>query len=127
MNRQLSFMDFILLATPILLQGVTQGWEVGSIGGLLAMPQFNEYFNYPSPFRQGSMTAALIAGELGGSMFTGFLTADKFGRKKTIYLGGVVYIIGQVLVIAAQNQAMFIVGRVVNGLGAGALITTIPL
>ncbi|KAL6821588.1 general substrate transporter [Trichoderma camerunense] len=127
MNRQLSFIDFILLATPILLQGVTQGWEVGSIGGLLAMPQFNKYFNYPSPFRQGSMTAALIAGELGGSMFTGFLTADRFGRKKTIYLGGVVYIIGQVLVIAAQNQAMFIVGRVVNGLGAGALITTIPL
>ena len=78
------------------------------------MPQFLDYFNHPSSFRQGSMTAALLAGEFGGSLFMGFLLADRVGRKRTIYFAVLVYIIGQVIVVGSINQAMFIASLILS-------------
>lgn len=108
MKTSFSAWEYLWYAAPIFVEGFTAGWETGSIGGVLAMPQFLNYFNYPSSFRQGSMTAALLAGEFGGSLFMGFLLADRLGRKRTIYFAILVYIIGQVLVVASVDQAMFI-------------------
>ncbi|KIX96423.1 uncharacterized protein Z520_07689 [Fonsecaea multimorphosa CBS 102226] len=127
MKKSFSLWDYLWYATPIFLEGFTAGWETGSIGGILAMPQFLSYFNYPSAFRQGSMTACLIAGEFGGSLFMGFFLADRLGRKRTIYVAAAIYLIGQIIVVASVAQGMFIVGRVLNGFGAGGLIQTVPL
>jgi hypothetical protein len=38
------------------------------IGGILAMPQFLSYFNYPSNFTQGGITASIQAGAFAGSL-----------------------------------------------------------
>ena len=73
------------------------------------------------------MTAALIAGEFGGSLLIGFLLSDRFGRRLTIMASVLVYLVGQILIVASQDQAMFITGRVINGLGAGGLFQTISL
>lgn len=152
MKKSFSLWEYLWYATPIFLEGFTAGWETGSIGGILAMPQFLSYFNYPSAFRQGSMTACLIAGEFGGSLFMGFFLADRLGRKRTIYVAATIYLIGQIIVVASVAQGMFIVrvwplprprtrlsiqghlmtyisqvGRVLNGFGAGGLIQTVPL
>ncbi|KAJ9636447.1 high affinity glucose transporter [Knufia peltigerae] len=110
---------------PSLITGIAYGWEVGSMGGILAMPQFLNYMGTPSDFRQGLMTAAMIAGEIVGSLFVGFIFADRFGRKPTIFVSIALYLGGQVILVAAQNQAMFIVGRAINGLGAGPWFQTI--
>jgi MFS family permease len=127
MKTTFTALDYLYYASPIFLEGFAAGWETGSIGGILAMPQFLDYFSQPSSFRQGSMTACLIAGEFGGSLFTGFFVSDRFGRKKTIIFSGILYIIGQIIVVASINQAMFITGRVLNGFGAGGLIQSVPL
>lgn len=97
------------------------------MGGILAMPQFLNYMGTPSDFRQGLMTAALIAGEVVGSLLVGFIFADRFGRRTTIFVSIALYLVGQALLVAAQNQAMFIVGRAINGLGAGPWFQTISL
>ncbi|KIX04850.1 uncharacterized protein Z518_05721 [Rhinocladiella mackenziei CBS 650.93] len=120
MKKSFTFWEYLYYAAPIFLEGFTAGWETGSIGGILAMPQFLNYFNYPSDFRQGSMTACLLAGEFGGSLFMGFFLADRLGRKRTIYVAVMLYLIGQIIVVAS-------VGRVLNGFGAGGLIQTVPL
>ena len=127
MTQKFTLLDYLYYASIIFIEGFAAGWETGSIGGVLAMPQFLSYFNYPSSFRQGSMTACLLAGEFGGSLFMGFLLADRLGRKCTIYTASLLYLIGQIIVVASVNQAMFIVGRVLNGFGAGGLIQTVPL
>ena len=95
------------------------------MGGILAMPQFLGYFDSPSGFTQGLMTAALIAGEFAGSLLVNMLVSDRFGRRYTIVFSVVVYLLGQVILVAAQNRAMFIAGRVINGLGAGPLFQTV--
>ena len=57
------------------------------MSGILAMPQFLSYMGYPSNFRQGGITAAILAGAFAGSLLTGAFLADKFGRRKTILVG----------------------------------------
>jgi len=46
--------------------------------------------------------------------------ADAFGRKKPVYLGGVIFIIGCLLSLYAQDFTMMIIGRFFQGLGASA-------
>lgn len=53
--------------------------------------------------------------------------ANKFSRKRTIQAAAVVLIIGAALCAGAVNSAMFIVGRLINGLGIGALVAAIPM
>jgi MFS family permease len=53
--------------------------------------------------------------------------ADKFGRKRTIQGAAMVLIIGAALCAGSINSAMFLVGRLINGLGIGALVTAIPM
>ncbi|KAJ5729689.1 uncharacterized protein N7483_004197 [Penicillium malachiteum] len=114
-------------AIPPAIAGFAYGWENASMSGILTMTQFLDYFHTPSAFRQGVMTAALLAGEFGGSLMIGFLISDRFGRRITILVCVLIYLIGQAIIVASQNQAMFITGRVVNGLGAGGLFQTISL
>ena len=109
---------------PISIAGFAYGWEVGSMGGILAMPQFLTYFGIPSSFTQGIMTAALIAGEFVGSLLVGLVLSDRFGRRITAIACCGMYLVGQAILVASQNRGMFITGRVLNGLGAGPLFQT---
>lgn len=53
--------------------------------------------------------------------------ADRFGRKRTIQVAALILSIGAGLCAGSVNNAMFMVGRVINGLGIGALVTAIPM
>ncbi|KAJ9602163.1 high affinity glucose transporter [Cladophialophora chaetospira] len=109
---------------PNTITGFAYGWEVASMGGILAMPAFLEYMHTPSDFTQGIMTAALIAGEFFGTLFIGLFCSDRLGRRFTIILSCAIYLVGQAILVASQNRGMFIAGRVINGLGAGPLFQT---
>lgn len=112
---------------PSTVTGIAYGWEVGSMGGILAMPQFLNYMGTPSDFRQGLMTAALIAGEFVGALLVGLFLSDRLGRRMTIIVSVLCYLLGQAVLVAAQDQGMFIAGRIVNGLGAGPWFQTMSL
>lgn len=114
----------LFYCNPISITGFAYGWEVGSMGGILAMPQFLGYFGTPSAFMQGLMTVCLIAGEIVGSLLVGLFVSDRLGRRKTIMVTIILYTVGQAILVAAQNRAMFIAGRVLNGVGAGPLFQT---
>ena len=89
--------------------------------------EFLDYFGNPSAGRQGVMTAALLAGEFGGSLAIGFLLADRFGRRITVLAAVAIYLVGQAILTSSHTQGQFIAGRVINGLGAGALFQTMSL
>lgn len=54
-------------------------------------------------------------------------TADKWGRKRTIQFAAVVLIIGAAICAGSVNNGMFLAGRLINGLGIGALVACIPM
>ncbi|KAF8477302.1 major facilitator superfamily-domain-containing protein [Kalaharituber pfeilii] len=48
--------------------------------------------------------------------------SDIFGRKSVLLVAAFIFLVGSILCAVAQNIAMIIVGRAVQGLGAGGLI-----
>lgn len=91
------------------------------------MPQFLEFFDNPSNFLQGGITASLLAGSLAGSILTGRFLVDGIGRKRTLLLGSALFTLGCAVAAGAVNLPMLIAGRVINGLGNGCLTMTVRL
>ncbi|ETN39303.1 uncharacterized protein HMPREF1541_05526 [Cyphellophora europaea CBS 101466] len=123
-TTKVTIRQVLYFITLPVITGIAYGWEVGGMGGILAMPQFLDYMDTPTDFRQGLMTASLIAGEFVGTILIG-LVSDRFGRRMTIWICIGIYLAGQVVLVAAQSQGMFIAGRVINGFGAGPWFQTV--
>ncbi|KAL7906438.1 general substrate transporter [Trichoderma velutinum] len=107
--------------------GLAFGYDTGSMSGILAMPQFLTYFKNPSNFRQGGITASILAGAFAGSLLTGAFLADRLGRKRTILLGSAIFTIGCAISAAANNIEALVAGRVINGLGNGCLTMMVTM
>lgn len=53
--------------------------------------------------------------------------ADRIGRKRTLLLAAIPYIIGWVLIMVATNVSTIYVSRMISGLGYGIAYTTAPM
>ena len=58
---------------------------------------------------------------LAATVVTTGMLADKLGRKKVLVVGFVASAAGDLLVMMAQDSAMFMLGRVLAGIGLGAV------
>jgi len=73
------------------------------------------------------MTSILSAGTFFGSLIAGDL-ADFVGRRATIIYGCLVFAMGCILQVASSNQlVLFVMGRLVAGLGVGFISAVIIL
>lgn len=52
---------------------------------------------------------------------------DRLGRRKTIFLGAIIVIIGQLLQASSYGIIQFTLGRVILGLGIGQLSAMVPV
>src|SRR5213595_2826832 len=68
------------------------------------------------------VTAYLLASTITGPLYGKF--GDLYGRKKTLQVAIVIFLIGSMLCGISQNMPELIAFRAVQGLGAGGLITT---
>ncbi|KAA8645791.1 hypothetical protein EYZ11_006754 [Aspergillus tanneri] len=76
--------------------------------------------------RKGAVVASFQIGALIGALSCTFL-GDRLGRRKTIFLGGILCIIGQVLQAASYDLAQFVVGRVILGIAIGQWSVAVPV
>jgi len=74
----------------------------------------------------GIAMASALYGTVVGSLIGGW-PADRFGRKATLLWIGVLYFVGAVGSGLATNVSMFIVARVIGGLGIGISTVVAPL
>ena len=65
----------------------------------------------------GAFIASLSVGRIG----------DMIGRRKTILYGSIIFFTGGVLQTFATGMPMMILGRIIAGLGVGALSTIVPV
>ncbi|KAK1752166.1 putative high-affinity glucose transporter [Echria macrotheca] len=127
--------------------GIFFGYDTGWMGGVVIMPYFvsmytgvpydydekryigianSENFALPSS-TVSLMTSILSCGTFFGALIAGDL-ADFIGRRITIIYGCLVFSGGCVLQIASTNQeALFVMGRLVAGLGVGFISAVIIL
>lgn len=71
-----------------------------------------------TPDPADSLSGVNAAGALVGSLANAYL-ADKFSRKYTIQIGAATLIVGAALCAASINVAMFMVARIIAGVGIG--------
>ena len=107
------------------------GYDQGVMSGIISAPAFNRAFprTDDNPTWQGFVTAIYEIGCLFGAIFQ-LCFGDATGRRRAIFLGGLIMIIGVVIQVAAVPgsgaEAQFIIGRVITGIGNGINTSTIP-
>ncbi|KAJ5164712.1 Mitochondrial substrate/solute carrier [Penicillium coprophilum] len=102
------------------------GYDQGVMSGIITGWYFTDYFNKPSRATIGTVVAVLEIGALISSLLVGRV-GDVIGRRRTILYGSIVFFIGGAFQAFATGIPMMMVGRVIAGLGVGALSTIVPV
>jgi len=122
--------------------GLMFGYDIGISGGVSAMDDFlikffphvyqtklhvkeNNYCKYDNWLLQ-LFTSSLYISALFASFFAS-KAATKLGRRTTILIASIFFIVGAVLSAAAKNKLMLIFGRILFGIGVGFGNETVPL
>lgn len=126
--------------------GIFFGYDTGWMSGVLGMPYFiTMYTGIPYDYDLGRpigvsstefglpsstkslMTSILSCGTFFGALIAGDI-ADFIGRRPTIIIGCLVFCVGAILEIISTNQeALFVMGRLVSGGGVGFISAIIIL
>lgn len=102
------------------------GYDQGVMSGIITGPYFKDYFNQPTPAEIGTMVAILEVGAFISSIAVGRI-GDLLGRKKTILYGALIFVVGGAIQSFANGMPMMMLGRIIAGLGVGALSTIVPV
>ncbi|KIM75302.1 hypothetical protein PILCRDRAFT_827406 [Piloderma croceum F 1598] len=102
------------------------GLDISSMSGVLSNNHYKEVFDNPGPNVQGAIVAAIPAGSLVGSLMVTWL-GDKIGRKRTIIIAGIIWVIGSTLQCAAINRGMLVAGRIISGTSVGLSSAIVPI
>ncbi|KAJ5888998.1 hypothetical protein N7495_009039 [Penicillium taxi] len=122
-------MDFLLF-----------GYDQGVTGGLLTLESFTKYFpsidttntagwtaaeKSAQSTRQGITVAAYNLGCFAGSIPTIWI-GNILGRRKAIFIGSLIMVIGAILQCTSYGLAQLVVGRLITGFGNGINTSTVP-
>ncbi|KAI5467631.1 general substrate transporter [Mariannaea sp. PMI_226] len=116
--------------------GLLFGYDTGAINGILAMTEFKEQFGSKCYDDNGKMEictkdSSIIVAILSAGTVLGALLAapagDFLGRRKTLLVAVAIFCIGAVFQVCAQAINMLLVGRLVAGIGVGAISVLVPL
>lgn len=126
----------VIMLIFVSMGGWLNGADTGTIGGLTNMPDFQQRFadvydpltgTYSfSPVLNGLIVGFVNIGAFLGCILSSPL-AEKYGRKVSIQVWSIVYLLGIVIQMAAVTSWVHVtVARVITGLGIGALSVLVP-
>lgn len=121
-GKKLIYFTSVFVSLGVFLFGYDQGVMSGIITGMY----FKGYFNQPTRAEIGTMVAILEVGAFISSLGVGRI-GDILGRRRTILYGAVVFVIGGAFQTFATGMPMMMLGRIIAGLGVGALSTIVPV
>ncbi|KAK6528678.1 hypothetical protein TWF694_003922 [Orbilia ellipsospora] len=102
------------------------GYDQGVMSGLLTGDNFKMFFNNPTAAQIGTMVAILEVGAFFSSLLVGKI-GDIIGRRKTIFYGAVIFVVGGAFQTFSTGMATMVVGRIIAGVGVGLLSTIVPV
>ncbi|TFA99871.1 High-affinity glucose transporter [Trichoderma ghanense] len=132
--------NIYVIAGVSVVGGALFGFDISSVSAQLAEQSYLCYFNQdenppttvdgtcggPRSLVQGGITASMAAGSWLGALISGPLS-DRLGRKYSIMVGCIIWVIGSTLSCASQNIGMLIVARIINGLSVGIESAQVPV
>ncbi|XP_010923820.1 probable inositol transporter 2 isoform X1 [Elaeis guineensis] len=106
--------------------GLLFGYDTGVISGALLYIRDDFPSVDKKTWLQESIVSMAVAGAIIGAAIGGWAN-DRFGRKTTILVADFLFFTGAVIMAAAPNPALLLVGRAFVGLGVGMASMTSPL
>ncbi|KAF5023732.1 hypothetical protein F66182_4206 [Fusarium sp. NRRL 66182] len=114
-----------LVAVFASLGSLLYGYDLGVIAEVIASGNFKSKFG-DDPNAIGAVVSIFTGGAFFGAMFAGDL-GDRLGRKWTIMIGALVFILGGALQTAAEHIDYLYAGRCLAGVGVGFLVMIVPV
>jgi MFS transporter, SP family, arabinose:H+ symporter len=103
--------------------GLLFGYDTAVISGAIQFLQLKFSLNN---FMVGWTVSSLIVGAAIGTGFAGKIS-DRFGRKKALILAAILFSIGSILSALVNNFSLFVIFRMIGGLGIGISSVQSPL
>ena len=112
-----------LVALVATFGGLLFGYDTGVINGALS-PMSKELGL--TPLTEGVVTSSLVFGAAFGAMIGGRVS-DAWGRRRTILVLAVMFLVGALTCVFSPNFGVMVVGRVLLGLAVGGASTVVPV
>ncbi|GJT27517.1 inositol transporter 1 [Tanacetum coccineum] len=106
--------------------GLLFGYDTGVISGALLYIRDDFEAVEKSSLLQETIVSMALVGAMIGSAAGGWIN-DAYGRKRATLLADVVFAIGSLVMAAAPNPYVLILGRLLVGLGVGVASVTAPM
>ncbi|MHC4203370.1 MAG: sugar porter family MFS transporter [Planctomycetota bacterium] len=106
------------------LGGLLFGYDTGVIAGAIGF--LETHFNLDPSFQKGWVAASALIGCTIGVSIAGLLS-DWLGRKRTLIVAAVLFFISAVGTALPKNVTMFVIFRIIGGVGVGAASITSPM
>jgi sugar porter (SP) family MFS transporter len=104
--------------------GLLFGYDWVVIGG--AKPFYEKFFGLTTPSEIGWAMSSALVGCLLGALVSGGLS-DRYGRKKLLILAGAMFTVSAVGTALASGFSVFVVFRLVGGIGIGLASSLSPM
>ena len=106
------------------LGGLLFGYDTGVVSGALLFVKKD--FGGLSNFQQELVTSLLLVGAVIGALCAGRV-ADKIGRRPTVLITAVVFIVGVLLAAFTPTYPVLLVARIIIGVAVGSASMIVPL
>jgi sugar porter (SP) family MFS transporter len=113
----------LLVASVAALGGLLFGYDTGVISGAILF--INKDFALSTKLQEFTISVVLI-GCMGGALMGGWL-ADRIGRRWTLFVAGIVFIVGAIVSALTPDETVLLVGRFIVGIGIGFSSVVAPL
>jgi len=104
--------------------GLLFGYDWVVIGG--AKPFYEAYFSITDPAQSGWAMSSALAGCVFGALISGWC-ADRYGREIPLILSAILFSVSALGTALASNFDMFVIYRIVGGVGIGLASALSPL
>lgn len=120
-NNNKNYILFIALSAA--LGGLLFGYDTAVISG--AIGNLTEYFDL-TPIETGWAISSALVGCLIGAFFSDYLST-KFGRKATMVITAILFILNSVGTALPNSFSMFVIFRIIGGIGVGIASMVVPM
>jgi len=114
----------VWMAAITALGGLLFGYDTGVVSGALLF--LKDSFPHITAFQEELVTSLLLVGAAIGAIGAARL-ADRIGRRPTILITAVVFVIGVLLAAFTPAYGVLLVARVIIGLAVGSASMTVPM